>query len=254
MKTNNIFDFKRLYLLTRRQILSERTGWLIALTAVAGIMLVISLLVAYFNPALMPALTPSYFSIMFLGGYVFTSSIFAELHYPQKAVHYLTIPVSTTERLLAAWIITGVLFPIFSLILIAIIVFVANLIMNLTLDLTPFNHVFSNGGPGVFRTYLITQSIFLLGAAYFRKYNFLKTLLAIFVFIVAITTLTAIFGWVIFAPYSGQEFTDGGQSLTINLNSLLTERIPAIASFIYFYAGVPFFLVVAWFALKERQV
>ncbi len=254
MKTNNFLSIKRLYLLIRRQILSERLGWLIALSAVAGIMLVISLLVAYFNPVLLPALTPSYLSIMFIGGYIFTSSIFSELHYPQKSVHYLTIPVSTTERLLAAWIITGILFPIFSLILIAIIVFIANLIMNLTLDLTPFNHVFSNGGPGVFRSYLITQSLFLLGAAYFRKYNFLKTLLAIFVFIVAITILTAIFGWVIFTPYSGQEFTEGNQSLTINLHSLLTERIPAIASFIYFYVGVPFFLVVTWFTLKERQV
>ena len=254
METNNYFDLKRLYLLTRRQILSERTGWLIALTAVAGIMLVISLLVAYFNPVLMPALTPSYLSIMFLGGYIFTSSIFNELHYPQKAVHFLTLPVSTTERLLAAWIITGILFPIFSLILIALIVFIANLIMNLTLDLTPFNHVFSNGGSGVFRSYLITQSVFLLGAAYFRKYNFLKTLLAIFIFIVVITAITATAGWMIFSPFSGQEFADDSENLTVNLNSLFAERIPDLARFIYFYAGVPFFLVVTWFTLKERQV
>ena len=254
METNNYFDLKRLYLLTRRQILSERTGWLIALTAVAGIMLVISLFVAYFNPVLMPALTPSYLSIMFLGGYIFTSSIFNELHYPQKAVHFLTLPVSTTERLLAAWIITGILFPIFSLILIALIVFIANLIMNLTLDLTPFNHAFSNGGAGAFRSYLITQSVFLLGAAYFRKYNFLKTLLAIFVFIVAITIITATFGWIIFSPFSGQEFVEGDQSSTININNLLIERVPALARFVYFYVGVPFFLVVTWFTLKERQV
>ncbi len=254
METKNYFDLKRLYLLTRRQILSERTGWLIALTAVAGIMLVISLFVAYFNPMLMPALTPSYLSIMFLGGYVFTSSIFTELHYPQKAVHYLTLPVSTTERLLAAWIITGILFPIFALILIAIIVFIANLIMNLTLDLTPFNHIFANGGSGAFRSYLITQSVFLLGAAYFRKYNFLKTLLAIFVFIVAITIIMAAFGWIIFSPYSGLEFADESRNLTISLNNLFADRIPSLARFIYFYVGVPFFLVVTWFTLKERQV
>lgn len=254
METNKYLSVKRLYFLIRRHIMSERIGWLIALAAIAGILLIISLLVAYFNPMTLPLLTPGYLSVMFIGGYIFTSSIFSELHYPQRAFHYLTLPVSTTERLIAAWIITGILFPIFSLVLIVVIVFVANLIMNLTFDFTPFNNVFTNGGSGVFRSYLITQSVFLLGAAYFKKYNFLKTLLAIFIFITGILIFTGTLGYLMFSSFSGHEFIEGADNITLRVNQLFAERIPAIARFIYFYVGVPFFLVVTWFTLKERQV
>lgn len=255
MENNNFLSINRLYMLTRRHILSNTRGWLIAFGAVSGALLVISLLTAYFNPENLPNLTPTYIAIMFIGGYIFTSNIFSELHDTRKATHYLTVPVSTTERLLAAWLLTAIVFPILSMLLITLIILIANLLMNLTLNFEPFQQVFYNGGFGIFRSYLITQSIFLLGAAYFRKNNFLKTVLALFVFSMVVMALTSAFGYLLLSPLSESgEVTFGSGGMNIQLESLFLERIPNAARLIYYFLSIPFFLVVSWFTLKERQV
>jgi hypothetical protein len=255
MEKNNYLNLNRFYLLTRRHILSNSKGWLIAFGAVSGALLVISLLTAYFNPENLPNLTPTYLTIMFIGGYIFTSNIFNELHDTRKAFHYLTIPVSTTERLLAAWVLTAIIFPFVSILLISLIILAANLIMNLTLNFEPFQQVFSNGNIGGLRAYLITQSIFLLGAAYFRKNNFLKTVLTLFVFSMVVMALVSFFGYIFLSPLSeGSGLTIEPEGMTIRLESLFLETIPGAARIIYYYFSIPFFLVVSWFTLKERQV
>ncbi len=255
MENNNFLNINRLYLLTRRHIFSNTKGWLVAFGAVSGALLVISLLTAYFNPQNLPGLAPTYITIMFIGGYIFTSNIFSELHDTRKATHYLTVPVSTTERLLSAWLLTAVLFPILSMLLITLIILIANLLMNLTLNFEPFQQVFYNGGFRVFSSYLITQSIFLLGAAYFRKNNFLKTVLAMFVFSMVVMALTSAFGYLLLSSLSeGGGVTLEANSMTVQLESLFMERIPAAVRILYYFLSVPFFLVVSWFTLKERQV
>ena len=66
MEKSNIFNLNRLYLLTRRHLLSNLAGWIIAFSALSGVMLVISLLVAYFQPGNLAILTPTYLTIMLL--------------------------------------------------------------------------------------------------------------------------------------------------------------------------------------------
>ena len=255
MENNNFLNINRLYLLTRRHILSNAKGWFIAFGAVSGALLVISLLTAYFNPQNLPNLAPTYITIMFIGGYIFTSNIFSELHDVRKATHYLTVPASTTERLLSAWLLTAILFPILSMLIITLIILIANLLMNLTLNFEPFQQVFYNGGFSIFRSYLITQSIFLLGAVYFRKNNFLKTVLAMFVFSMVVMALASAFGYLFLSSLSeGPGATFEANNMTVQLESLFLEGIPAAARILYYYLSVPFFLVVSWFTLKERQV
>ncbi len=255
MEKSNILNLNRLFLLTRRHLLSNLTGWMIAFGALAGVLLVISLLVAYFEPGRIAALTPAYLTIMFIGGYIFTSSIFSELNEQRKAFHYLTLPVSTTERLLSGWLLTGVLFPVFALLLIFVIIFLSNLIMNLTFDFSSINYAFSASYLKAFKTYLITQSVFLLGAAYFRKYNFLKTLLALFVVFVVFMIFTGIFSRMMFSAFmdGNMDMMESGAA-SFRMDSIFMNIIPQIAKILYNYLMMPFFLVVSWFSLKERQV
>lgn len=251
MEKSNIFNINRLYLLTRRHLWSNLTGWLIAFGALSGVLLVISLLVAYFQPGSLAMLTPTYLTIMFLGGYIFTGSIFSELNEPRKATHYLTLPVSVTERLASAWLLTGILFPLFALLMIFLIIFLANLIMNLTFDFSPFANLFSGNYVNAFKSYAITQSVFLLGAAYFRKYNFLKTLLVLFVFFVGFMIITGLMGW-LFLSHLAETLQSGEAAL--NTDPVAVRWIPTAANIIYNYLMLPFFLVTTWFTLKERQV
>ncbi len=251
MEKSNIFNLNRMYLLTRRHLFSNLTGWLIAFGALSGVLLVISLLVANFQPGSLAMLTPAYLTIMFIGGYIFTGSIFGELNEPRKATHYLTLPVSVTERLASAWLLTGIMFPLFALLMIFLIIFLANLVMNLTFDFSPFANLFTGNYVNAFKTYLITQSVFLLGAAYFRKYNFLKTLLVLFLFFIAFLLITALFGW-IFLSHLAETIQSGEAAL--NIDPVAVRWIPMAANFFYTYLMVPFFLVTTWFSLKERQV
>ncbi len=256
MEAKNILSVSRLYLFIRRQVLSNSGGWLIAFGGIAGVLLVISLLVAHFQPQNLSGMTGLYFSALFLGGYIFTSGIFNELHNPQKSYQFLTLPVSATERLLGAWLLTGIIFPVVGILAMALIVLLANLVMNFTLDVTPFQSVFSSQSFTAMKVYFVTQSIFLLGAAYFRKNNFLKTVLALFVISVVVQVVVAATAWALFSP-----FTDGGEGLNIGpedlsprMEELFTNYIPAIARVVFWYLTVPFFLITTWFSLKERQV
>ncbi len=254
METNNIFSTHRLYLLIRRQVFSNGKSLLIALGGVSGFLLIISVLVAYFNPSALIGLTALYFTCMFIGGYIFTSNIFNEMHQIQKSYSFLTLPVSINERLAAAWLLTGILFPIVSLLIMAAIVLLANLIMNLTVDMAPFQSVFSPTSLKLIKIYVITQSLFLLGAVYFRKNNFLKTLLALIVVSLILNIYTGLVGWALFGSLNSEGMHIDGNNISPAMNQLFTDHIPNMARFVFNYLTLPFFLVTTWFGLKERQV
>ncbi len=254
MKTITIINFRRLFLLIRRQLLSQANSWLVSFAAVAGTLLIISLLVAVLQPTSLPALTALYFTILFLGGYIFTSNIFGEMHHSGRSYQYLTLPVSTTERLLSAWLITALLFPLIGLISMALIILLANLVMDFTLDVTPFQSIFNTTSIKIVRIYIITQSVFLLGAAYFKSFHFLKTLLALFLISMVVWVATAITAFALFNPLGD----NGGVQIAPNelpeLEQFIVNYFPRVARIMFYYVTVPFFLVTTWFSIKERQV
>jgi hypothetical protein len=254
METNNLFDFKRLLLLMRRQIFSSAKGLLIAFGGMAGTLLIISLLVAYFNPQGIGAMVPLYFVVLFIGGYIFTSNIYFELHQVQRSYSYLTLPVSLTERLVSGWLITGLLYAVFSLMAMFLIGLAGNLVMQLLNGTMPFGGVFTMGNFRTIGVYLVTHGVFLLGAAYFRKNNFLKTLLALFVISLLMNIYTGLLGWGMFRGMAGDMVLMEEQVVIAPLENLVTKTFPAIFKFIFWYLTIPFFLVTTWFSLKERQV
>jgi hypothetical protein len=254
METNNIFNFRRLLLLMRRQIFSNAKNLLVAFGGVAGTLLIISLLVAYFNPQGLAGMIPLYFVVMFIGGYIFTSNIYYELHQVQRSYNYLTLPVSLTERLVSGWLITGLLFSVFSLLAMSVIGLAGNLVMKILNGTAPFGGVISSGTMKTTGVYLVTQSVFLLGAAYFRKNNFLKTLLALFLFSLVLNVYAGLAGWGLFRGFAGDMVLTEEQMVIAPLENLVTKTLPAVFKFIFWYLTIPFFLVTTWFSLKERQV
>ncbi len=253
MEAKQSLHIHRLYFLIRRHILSNGKSWLIAYGAIAGALLVLTLFRGYFQPTDIGGLTGLYFVVMFIGGYIFTAGIFGELHQPQRSYQYLTLPVSTTERLLSAWLITAFLFPAVAILTMALIVFIGNLVLNFTLDVTPFAGVFSPGSWSSLKVYWITQSMFLLGAAYFRGYNFLKTVLALFVISVVLQIIAGVTGWIIFGT-PGTQVTFGPEQMSHQLEDFFLRIFPSVARIVFYYLFVPFFLITTWFSLKERQV
>lgn len=254
METNNFFSIRRLSLLIKRQVYSSGSSLMIAFGGIAGFLLILSLLVAYFNPAALPGLTAVYFVAMFVGGFIYTSNIFNEMHQIQRSYSFLTLPVSVTERLLSAWILSGIIFPLASLLIMSLIVTLANLLMNLAFELSPFQSIFSGSSINAVKVYVVLQSIFFLGAIYFRKNNFIKTILALFVLFAIVSMYSGFLGWAMFKPFSDNSINITVDEMSPSMEHFVTQQVPAIAGFVFWYLTIPFFLITSWFALKEREV
>jgi len=240
---SNVFDGGRLVQFMRRQAAMHQQPALIAAGAVLGALLVISLLVALFNRQGVPGLLGLYYAVFFLGGYVFASQVFGELHSPQRSYTYLTLPVSTAEKLLGSWLLVSLGYVIGYWAVVFLIYLVANMIANWPHDpLQLFNRDFFQ----LVLAFLSTQTIFFLGACYFRKNNFLKTLFALFVVALVVGLYTGLLAWAVLNK-------DGNVNISPNDGSRAEEVIQRVADVFFKYVLGPFMLIVSYFRLKERQ-
>ncbi len=258
METNNHFSLMRLWLLIRRQVITNGYGLLIAFGAIAGMLLLIAVLMVVFNPNAVHNLNGLFFSILFIGGFIYTSNAYAELQQVQRSYSYLTLPVSTTERLGSAWLLGGILLPFFALLAMTGVILLGNVIIALLPGFS-FGHLslqalFSKSSMNALGVYAVTQPIFLLGAAAFRKHHFIKTLLALFVCMVILNAYTGLLGWAMFSGIQENGITIGPDQVPAHLERLFTRHIPLVAEIVFKYVMAPFFLVVTWFRIKERQV
>jgi hypothetical protein len=252
---NNIFSIKRLLLLIKRQVFGNITGLIIAFASFGGMLLVVSVLTGFFNPEGIRGLWPLYFVALFMGGYVFSSNIFSELNSPQRSITFLTLPVSNLERLAMAWLLTAIMYSIFALTGIALVFLLTHLIVGIPLAAESFSATWTWDGLNTVLIYVITQSVFLFGAIYFRRLNFFKTILSIFVIqsvlgLIVTIAFFLIFGTFNFESYIGIQKT----SLSSGLENFFRETLPDIMEFAFYYLMIPFFLILTWFGIKERQV
>jgi hypothetical protein len=242
----NEINLNRLSYFISRQATLNFHPVLIAAGAIFGLLLVISLLVAYFNPEDLGNLKGLYQSVYFIGGYILTSKIFYELNSPQRSYFLLTLPVSTLEKIIGSWVLTSLGYTIIYGVFIFLISLITTLVSggyNFLADIYDRQYFTEIG------IFLVTQSIFFLGACYFRNNNFLKTLLAVIIFVLIIGIYSGSLGWLLF---SGEKENDLNVSGDFKLS---TERFAELASHIFFwYVFAPFMLVVSYFSLKERQV
>ena len=243
---NAEFNLTRLGYFIRRQLFLNVNAMWIAIAAVVGVLLVISGLTAYFNPTKINNLVPLYLVVLFVGGYVFTSKIFSELHSPQKSYAFLTLPVSTAEKLLGAWIIAAPLYLLTALLGAFILMLVSALIAGRPADLPSITDTSLIRLIGLF---LVTQTVFFLGAVAFKGNNFLKTLLALFIHAVVIFGYTGLLGYLLFGNRAVFQ-EDKAASFEGTVKFFTDQLLP----FLFWFALPVFLMIVSFFKLKERQV
>lgn len=253
---NNIFNVERFGYLLLRQIQLSSKGLLIG----AGGFIGFSIFILF-----MPMLSPDYhFSstvffgsllpMIVLGGYIATSLSFAELNTPQKSYLYLTLPASATEKLAVAWLSSSLIYLIFAI----VVLFVINLLL-LIIDTIGLSrgvslvNLFDNNALLVYANYLVTQTIFLLGAIYFRKLNFLRTVLALIIVGFAIALYCGLLVGLVSLLHDGHLH---GRFVHLNIDNkdAIGQVISTISKVLYWGITAPFFLIVSYFTLKERQV
>ena len=187
--------------------------------------------------------------IYYVAGYVLTATIFSELQSPDSASQLLTLPATATEKLFSSWIISFILYTLTTLILLTLLLLLmfatAGLLFGETVSFTfgiaaldPIQNIL---------TYMLFNSVFLLGAVFFRGNNFLKTAFSILLFFLFIGIQSIIFINLI-TPGSIQSF-----SLSIPF-ALQSELGTIVFQLIYTVPLTAILLLFSYFRLKNRQV
>ncbi len=199
MKRSDFFEFRRLLLLIKREFYIQYRYYLVAAGAIFG--LLFSLNVASILSADAWSFHSVFFPLILLpGGYAFTSASFSELADERSRAFYLGLPASTLEKFASKWIITAPGYAAVSLVLYFVF---SGTVYTLTHLVFGMGHrLFDPFQETVWqqiRFYMVTQSIFLLGAVWFHKNTLLKTTLALFVFFVGFAIFAAAIAYLFYA-------------------------------------------------------
>jgi len=260
MTKNDYFNPDRFYLLIKKDIVQGYKTLFITLAAVIGASLFI-LLISSRGEGTAEVQQGLFLPFLWLGGLIFTGLAFREAHTTSLVHSWLMTPASQLEKFIQKLLMTTVIF-----ILTLIAAFFTATALNSLVYILVFKHpvplfnpfqrwVWINIGH-----YLIVQSIFFLGAVWFRKHNFIKTVLTINILQIALTLLIGGFAALVFrGPFrealrgNGSYLFQAGQILIQNF-SRLNPAIIALLKVVYFGLLAPFFWLVSWFRMREIEV
>ena len=260
MRTTNIISPRRLLYLLKRDILSNINTTLIVFGAVTAVIYLISALTAY-NHAPSEQLYFSLFTnLLFIGGLIVTSMIFKEMHRKETAQNYLLLPASNFEKFFSRLLISTIGFAAITLIGLTVISYLSEGVN--TLIFKRHNQIFNPFTKTVWMLmahYFVAQSIYFLGAVYFRKYNFIKTINVIFLFAISLLIIGALFARIVyFDLFDGffriENINFYFQWDKISLDPKTIDTLTNIAKTLYWFIPAPLFWTISYFRIKEVEV
>lgn len=245
----------RVRLLSNRYFLLNQKNWLTGLLSAAGIILIIWLIpvlitsgdtVPSFNSALLNIAILAYT----FGGLVIASTIFNELHSTNTSYQFLTLPATATEKFISAWLVTSVFYTIAIMLAIFLLSFsvesLGAIIRGSWARFELFNP-FTADVANTVSSYFLYHSVFFLGAIYFRKNNFLKTVLAYITVVIAILIVFSLLMLIIGFSYQGElNVTMQAESIS----QLFPEHLHSALRILF----TLLMLFLAYVQLKRRQI
>ncbi len=252
----------RLYYLMRRDIYTQWRSALIAVGAGAAFVVILSMLTlwqgesARFHQVLFP--------LLFIpGGYLLASRAFSDLHKKESIQNFLLLPAGSLEKTASRLLFTG---P--GYILLAAAAYTAASLAAYPLtsllfkaSIPPFNPL-SGEAFGIYGHYLVTHSVFFLGAAWFRKNNFFKTVL-----ILAALGFAATLWMMLSLRIVYWDFFTGLFEINLNMYADFSslESMPGLsfrvvraleiaADIFYRVLLAPFCWTIAWMRVREAEV
>ena len=178
MKTHQMFNLRRFYILIRNTLFLNRTTILLVAGASSALMLFASGVEAFFDQTDPSFHQEIYLGVLFLGGFWVTGKIFKEIHNKERSLAWLMLPASTLEKFTSRLFLSTVVFIAGSMLL----CFLSSVISE-GVNWIMFGNVHPLFNPFdwfVLRccaVYIVLQSPFLVGAVYFKKHALPKTIL-----------------------------------------------------------------------------
>ncbi len=196
--------------------------------------------------------------MIFLLGLIFTSMAFREAHRKLLNHDWLMLPASTLEKFIEKLIMYTVLFPVVSIILYTLFTFISRFVVEVILgEFFPVFNPFDLEVLRIVKHYVIIQSVFVLGAAWFRSNNFIKTIITLVIISIVLTIFSAAIGWFVFKDYFWALIRNYDISMEMGAGSQLESfvmRMVSLLQFIYFVLLVPVCWFGSWLKLTEVEV
>ena len=270
---NQFFSFTRFSALVGKHWADNKKRYVLSILAFTGMLItwfVFLALVENEQPMAEEIQETAFLFFLFVFGTFYASQYFRDLGSNPKAINFLMVPASTFEKLLCSILYVVVLF---FAVFVAIFYLVDFLMINVTKTFT------APGVPvprmiNVFKSFVMRfnadstvnqllfffsiQSAFLLGSVYFRKYSFIKTIISgSIVFLILFCLLYFFYNHLL----PDGEFPRGFfTSFLVRVDGTndrlveIPEWIGQLLRFVLLYGIAPFFWLVTYFRLKEKQV
>ena len=189
------------------------------------------------------------FSLL-IGGFILSSLAFHGLRNTLTRYQFLMVPVSAFERVVCMWLLTSLGWILVFTLTYTLYTLVANTIGQLLFSHVKFNafNPFSEQAFTPMKYYFVCQSVFLVGAAYFRGYVFPKLLILLIV--------TAFIALII--AYSFMHDVILADDHTVEECDL--ENMPSVktvwtcAKFFFWWLLAPINWVLTYLGLKDQEV
>jgi hypothetical protein len=249
---NDQLSLRRLGFVLRSDLLRSYRAALVISGTAALVALLISLATAY-DGSVAPG--PSFYRFFFIAalfawGTIATSVCFGDLHGRATNQAFLLLPASALEKTLSRLLLHTVGLVVYLLVFTTVLSWVAEGINTAAFGVR--RAFFSPLDPVAWMMlphFLVTQALFFLGAAWFRKVQFVKTVGAAVAIVLGLSCLFVAIAWLFGGPWSDAtiRFDDDGQFVPF-------EWLIDVAPFAYFYALPLFCWFVAWLRVTETQV
>jgi hypothetical protein len=241
-------SLQRLSWVLRNDVLrSYRSALVISCTA-ALVALIVSVGIAYWGEVGNSALFYRIFFIaaLFAWGTIATSSSFSDLHGRGSNMAFLLLPASALEKTLSRLLIYTVGLIAYLLVFTTVLSWVIEGINTVWVGqrrefFSPLDEV----GWMLLPHFIVAQALFFLGAAWFRKVQFVKTVGTAIAIVLGFSAIVAALGWMV------------GPTACMNASCedfILFEWLIDAAPVAYFYLLSPFCWFVAWLRVREAQV
>ena len=241
---------QRLMWLLRSDALQNYRFWLVISGTVALIVALVSLLGAWDRDVGSDFYASVFIATLFGWGTIATSQAFVDLHRRGSNMTFLLLPASALEKTVARLLVNTVFLFLFLLAFTTVLSFVLEGINAVLFGVrreffTPLDRT----AWWILPHYLVVQGLFFLGAAWFRKAHFVKTVGAVLAICFALSFFAASIAWLL-AP--GGDVFEGSSPGPEFFGAL--EWIGDGALFAYYVVLPVFCWFVAWLRVTETQV
>ena len=244
---NDQLSLQRLAWVIRADVLRNYRSWLVATGTAAMVAFAISLFGAYDRNVGNEFYYVLFSVALFAGGPLLTSQIFADMHGRATNTALLLLPASALEKTLSRLLLMTVGFvaylAVFTMVLSWVLEGINAVVFGVSRELyTPLE-----GAWVIVPHYLVVQSLFFLGAAWFRKLNYIKTIGSLLLIAWGLGSIAIGVAWLF-----GSVIWDGGMQMR-NFD-MPFDFLSGVAKIAYYFALPAFCWFVAWLRVTETQV